>query len=192
MYPWPQKKHVLQTPSKDFSLQDFVRNTKKPLTFWLTVCFLFFIIVITVTASKLYIIQYTPVKFLLQSCRCQTVTCLCFMSHKVSSFTFLQTSDLCFQGLPLHIHISFLILYLVELLLDGFSHLCLFGNFLTQLTHLLLSHLTSGGSRVFETLHTVMKEGYGQHMSLYMQDTDADYILICLNELSEQYHVVTV
>lgn len=117
---------------------------------------------------------------------------VCFMSHKVSSFTFLQTSDLCFQGLPLHIHISFLILYLVELLLDGFSHLCLFGNFLTQLTHLLLSHLTSGGSRVFETLHTVMEEGYGQHMSLYIQDTDADYILICLNELSEQYHVVTL
>lgn len=77
-----------------------------------------------------------------------------------NSRTFLQTSDLSFQCLPLHIHISFLILHLVELLLDGFSHLCLFGNLLTHLIHLLFSHLTGGRGGV-EALHRSSEDGKG-------------------------------
>lgn len=60
------------------------------------------------------------------------------------SRTFLQTGDLSFQRLLLHVHISFLILHLVKPLLDGFSHLCLFGNLLAHLVHLFFSHLTGG------------------------------------------------
>lgn len=56
--------------------------------------------------------------------------------------TFLQSRHLNFECVPLHLHISLLLLQLVELLLESFSHFCLFGNLLPHLAHLLFSPLT--------------------------------------------------
>lgn len=69
---------------------------------------------------------------------------VCCWQNMVCSHTPLQTGDLSLQCLFLYIHISFLILHLVQLLLNGFSRLCLFCNLLTHLTDLLFSHLTGG------------------------------------------------
>lgn len=56
--------------------------------------------------------------------------------------TFLQSRDLNFQRISLHFHISFLLLQLVELLLEDLPHFSLLGNLLPHLAHLLFSPLT--------------------------------------------------
>lgn len=55
--------------------------------------------------------------------------------------TFLQSRDLNFQCVSLHLHVSFLLLQLAELLLEDLSHFCLLGNLLPHLAHLLFSPL---------------------------------------------------